>query len=136
MFGFRSTVRDNLHYTEDGSFVYPAGHNVVIISYDGKSHRFVSGSPECEGITAIMLSPNKKLLAVAERAEKAVISVYDMQTLKRRKQLLAADVGSKVRSLLSSAGYISSAHSTGHSGVGLWHISTAKVLLVCAVSAR
>eukprot|EP00878_Enallax_costatus_P025349 GHUV01027119.1.p1 GENE.GHUV01027119.1~~GHUV01027119.1.p1 ORF type:complete len:499 (+),score=150.84 GHUV01027119.1:978-2474(+) len=95
VFGFRSTVRDNLHYTEDGSFVYPAGHNVVIISNDGKSHRFVSGSPECEGITAIMLSPNKKLLAVAERAEKAVISVYDMQTLKRRKQLLAADVGSK-----------------------------------------
>jgi len=42
-----------------------------------------------------MLSPNKKLLAVAERAEKAVVSVYDMQTLKRRKQLVAADVGSK-----------------------------------------
>lgn len=69
----------------------------MIVSNDGKSHRFVSGSPDCEGITAIMLSPNKKLLAVAERAEKAVVSVYDMQTLKRRKQLLAADVGSKVR---------------------------------------
>jgi hypothetical protein len=96
VFGFSSTVRDNLHYTDDGSYLYPAGHNVVIVSADGKSHKFVSGSPECEGITAIMLSPNKKLLAVAERAEKAVISVYDMQTLKRRKQLLAADVGSKV----------------------------------------
>ncbi|WIA18306.1 hypothetical protein OEZ85_009771 [Tetradesmus obliquus] len=95
VFGFSSTVRDNLHYTDDGSYLYPAGHNVVIVSPDGKSHKFVSGSPECEGITAIMLSPNKKLLAVAERAEKAVISVYDMQTLKRRKQLLAADVGSK-----------------------------------------
>lgn len=95
VFGFRSTVKDNLHYTDDGSYLYPAGHNVVIVSADGKSHKFVSGSPECEGITAIMLSPNKKLLAVAERADKAVISVYDMQTLKRRKQLLAADVGSK-----------------------------------------
>jgi hypothetical protein len=74
---------------------------VVIISADGKSHRFIPGSPECEGITAVMLSPNRKLLAVAERAEKAVVSVYDMQTLKRRKQLVAADVGSKVRGLNS-----------------------------------
>jgi hypothetical protein len=96
VFGFRSTVKDSLHYADDGSYVYPAGHNVAIISNDGKNHRFISGSPECEGISAIMLSPNKKLLAVAEKADKAVISVYDMQTLKRRKQLLAADVGSKV----------------------------------------
>lgn len=50
-----------------------------------------------------MLSPNKKLLAVAERAEKAVVSVYDMQTLKRRKQLVAADVGSKLRHLVTCA---------------------------------
>lgn len=62
----------------------------------------MSGSTECEGITALALSPNKKLLAVAERADKAVISVYDMQTLKRRKQLISADVGSKVRADLNS----------------------------------
>lgn len=80
--------------------MYPAGHTVVIISSDGKTHRFIPGSPECEGISAIMLSPNKKLLAVAERAEKAVVSVYDMQTLKRRKQLVAADVGSRVSARL------------------------------------
>lgn len=96
VYGLKSNVKDNLHYLEDGSHVYPAGHTVVIISADGKTHRFIPGSPECEGISAIMLSPNKKLLAVAERAEKAVVSVYDMQTLKRRKQLVAADVGSKV----------------------------------------
>lgn len=105
VFGLKSNVKDNLHYLEDGSYVYPAGHTVVIISADGKSHRFIPGSPECEGITAIMLSPNRKLLAVAERAEKTVVSVYDMQTLKRRKQLVAADVGSKVRELKSCLQY-------------------------------
>lgn len=104
MFGLKSNVKDNLHYLEDGSHVYPAGHTVVIISGDGKTHRFIPGSPECEGISAIMLSPNKKLLAVAERAEKAVVSVYDMQTLKRRKQLVAADVGSKVCLVLRRPG--------------------------------
>eukprot|EP00879_Flechtneria_rotunda_P032363 GHRR01035557.1.p4 GENE.GHRR01035557.1~~GHRR01035557.1.p4 ORF type:complete len:116 (+),score=37.88 GHRR01035557.1:1034-1381(+) len=102
-FGFRSTVRDNLHYADDGSYVYPVGHNVAIVSTDSKSHKFVPGSPEYEGITAIMMSPNKKLLAVAEKAEKAVISIFDMQTLKRRKQLVAADVGSKVRSVIMSS---------------------------------
>jgi hypothetical protein len=96
VFGLKSNIKDNLHYLEDGSYVYPAGHTVAIISSDGKTHRFIPGTPECDGITAIMLSPNKKLLAVAERAEKAVVAVYDMQTLKRRKQLVAADVGSKV----------------------------------------
>lgn len=102
VFGIKSDVKDNLHFLEDGSYVYPAGHTVVIVSSDGKTHKFIPGSPECEGISAIMLSPNKKLLAVAERAEKAVVSVYDMQTLKRRKQLVAADVGSKA----SCAGHL------------------------------
>jgi hypothetical protein len=54
---------------------------------------------ESEGITAICVSSNKKLLAVAERAEKAMITVYDLQTLKRRKVLIAADAGSKVKNL-------------------------------------
>lgn len=99
MFGFNSGFKDSLSYLEDGSYVYPVGASVVIAAADGRTHRFVPGSVECEGITALALSPNKKLLAVAERADKAVISVYDMQTLKRRKQLVAADVGSKVRSV-------------------------------------
>lgn len=69
---------------------------MVITAPDGRSHRFLPGSAECEGISALCLSPTRKLLAVAERADKAVVSVYDLQTLKRRKQLIAADVGSKV----------------------------------------
>lgn len=114
VFGLKSSVKDNLHFLEDGSYVYPAGHTVVISS-DGKTHRFLPGSPECEGISAIMLSPNKKLLAVAERAEKAVVSVYDMQTLKLRKQLVAADVGSKVSLQASAAlGHVNRAVSTSH----------------------
>jgi hypothetical protein len=96
VFGLKSSLRNSLAYLEDGSYVYPAGATVVITSSDGKSQRFVPGSIECEGISALCLSPNKRLLAVAERADKAVICVYDLQTLKRRKQLVAADVGAKV----------------------------------------
>lgn len=89
-------MKDTVHYCDDGSIIFPAGHNVIILSSDGKTQRFIPGTPDTEGITALALSPNKRLLAVAERAEKAIISVYDTQTLKRRKVLVVADVGSKV----------------------------------------
>lgn len=95
VFGFRGDVNQNVHYAEDGSVVYPAGHNVVLYSPDTKNQRFIPGTLESEGITALSISPNKKLLAVAERSEKAMITVYDLQTLKRRKVLVAADAGSK-----------------------------------------
>lgn len=86
-------------YTEDGAVVYPAGHNVVIYSSETKTQRLIHGTLESEGITALCVSANKKLLAVAERSEKAMITVYDLQTLKRRKVLTATDAGSKVRKL-------------------------------------
>ena len=96
VFGFRGDVKDNVAYAEDGSVVYPAGHNVVLYSPDTKTQRLISGTPESEGITALCVSGNKKLLAVAERDDKAMITVYDLQTLKRRKVLIANDTGSKV----------------------------------------
>lgn len=96
-FWLAGKIRESLSYSEDGSYVYPSGHNVVFLAPDGRSQRFVQGTPDCEGVTAIALSPNRKLLAVAERAEKAIISIYDTQTLKRRKVLQATEVGSKVR---------------------------------------
>lgn len=76
--------------------MYPAGHNVVLYSADTKTQRLISGTLESEGITAMCVSANKKLLAVAERSEKAMITVYDLQTLKRRKVLMSTDAGSKV----------------------------------------
>ena len=96
MFGFRADVADNVAYTEDGAVAYPAGHNVVLYSADTKTQRLIPGTLESEGITALCVSGNKKLLAVAERSEKAMITVYDLQTLKRRKVLMGSDAGSKV----------------------------------------
>lgn len=98
VFGFRGDVSDNIGYTDEGAIVYPAGHNVVLYAPDTKTQRLIPGTLESEGITAICVSSNKRLLAVAERAEKAMITVYDLQTLKRRKVLVSADAGSKVSS--------------------------------------
>ncbi len=90
-------MADNVAFSEDGAVVYPAGHNIVLYSADTKQQRLIPGTVESEGITAMCVSANRKLLAVAERSEKAIITVYDLQTLKRRKVLTAADTGSKVR---------------------------------------
>ncbi len=97
MFGFRTTVSDNLQYGDDASLFFVAGHCVVVQSPDGKSQRFIPASTDAEGITALAISPNRKLLAVAERAEKGIISIYDATSLKKRKVLVSLDVGSTVR---------------------------------------
>lgn len=104
MFGFRSDVASNVAYAEDGAVVFPAGHNIVLYSPDVRTQRLIPGTLESEGISAMAVSLNKKLLAVAERSDKAIITVYDLQTLKRRKVLVAPDVGSKVRVAERAAG--------------------------------
>lgn len=117
IFGFRSDVNDNVAYTEDGAVVLPAGHNIVLYSPDIKTQRLIPGTLESEGITAMCVSSNKKLLAVAERSDKAIITVYDLQTLKRRKVLTAPEVGSKVGRAGAGAGRAA--------GGAAWHVACA-----------
>lgn len=87
-FGIKADVKDNICYLDEQTVLYPAGHNVVIFNTEQKTQRFISGTEKTEGITAIAVSPNKKYVAVAERApegEKALVTVFDLHTLKRRK---------------------------------------------------
>ena len=95
MFGAKSDVRENVHYVDESTVLYPAGHQIVLYHVESKTQRFIPCSADTEGITALALSPNRKYLAVAERAEKAQIAVYDLASLKRRKVLSSADVGGR-----------------------------------------
>ena len=81
MFGFDADVKGNLHFLDDNTVIYPCGHNVVIYRTDEKSQRFIPGLEGSEGITALALSPDKKHLAVCERAAKAVCTVYNVGRL-------------------------------------------------------
>ena len=68
--------------------LYPAGHNIVIFNAEQKTQKFIPGTDNTEGITAMAVSPNHTYVAVAERAkegEKAQVTVFDLHTLKRRK---------------------------------------------------
>ena len=87
-FGIKADVKDNICYLDEQNVIYPAGHNIVIFNAEQKTQKFIPGTDNTEGITAMAVSPNHKYVAVAERAkegEKAQVTVFDLHTLKRRK---------------------------------------------------
>tara|TARA_B100000401_G_C52431507_1_gene542941 strand:- start:28 stop:309 length:282 start_codon:yes stop_codon:yes gene_type:complete len=79
---------------------YVAGHQLVLYHMETKTQRFIPGQADTEAITAIAFSQCKSYVAVAERAERGVITVYDLTTATgspRKRVLASTDVGSKVR---------------------------------------
>ena len=79
---------------------YVAGHQLVLYHVETKTQRFIPGQADTEAITAIAFSQCKSYVAVAERAERGVITVYDLTTTTgspRKRVLASTDVGSKVR---------------------------------------
>ena len=87
---------------DEHNVVYIAGHSLIIHNLETKTQRFISGAAESECITALAVAPSGKHLAVAEKSEKGVVTVYDLSTLKRRKVLSLSDSSSKVHVPFSS----------------------------------
>lgn len=134
IFGLRGDVKDNIHFLDETTVVYPAGkhlftlffpcipscalprlrvrlgallkppnfsatflpsgHNIILYSTDTKTQRFLPCTVESDGITAFALSKSRRYLAVAEKGERAIITVYNIQEMKRRKVLLSSEAGS------------------------------------------
>ena len=95
IFGCKGDLQDGLHQVEDQVLLYAAGHSIVLQNTQSRGQRFIGGSQDSECISAIAVTPSRKHVAVAERAEKGIITVFDLQTLKRRKVLSSADASSK-----------------------------------------
>jgi WD40 repeat protein len=88
--------------------IYPAGHNIVMYNTEDKGMSFFPGLEGSQGFTCLALSPSKRYLAVAERADRAIIFVYDMHTMRRKKTLTTTDCMSQE--------YISISFATGQEG--------------------
>ena len=94
--GLGGSVKNNIFFLEDSqTIIYPCGHNIVIYNMDDRSQKYIQGIEGTECITALDLSPSKRLLAVCERAERAICRIFDVQTQKRRKVLTSMDYNSK-----------------------------------------
>ena len=70
LFGLKGDVTNNIHYVEENIVAYPAGNNVVIYNTESRDQQFIPATEKTDGITALAVSNNKRVLAVAERAER------------------------------------------------------------------
>ncbi|KAG5189826.1 quinon protein alcohol dehydrogenase-like superfamily [Tribonema minus] len=97
-FGLQSDCRSNIHFVDEGLVFYPCGSGSVLLSLETGEQQVVGGAAQ-GGITALGLSPNRRLLAVAERNPPddegvGTVYMYDVATLKRRKLLALPELGS------------------------------------------
>lgn len=92
IFGLKGTVHNNVAFAEESVLVYPCGHNVIIYNLESKEQQFLHGVEMTgRGITALAVAPNKRYVAVAEQAERAVVHIHDLTTLRRRRTLTLSD---------------------------------------------
>ncbi|KAL4176100.1 hypothetical protein KRP22_001055 [Phytophthora ramorum] len=92
LFGLKGSVHNSVAFAEEGVLVYPCGHNVIVYNLESKEQQFLHGvETSGHGITALAVSPNKRYVAVAEQADRAVVHIHDLNTLRRRKTLTLSD---------------------------------------------
>ena len=73
---------------------------VVSLSCSAKVLRVAlhsAGATDSAGISAMTVSPNRHLLALAERGERPTVTVYDLTAMKKRKVLTHTEAGTKVQ---------------------------------------
>ena len=94
VFGLKADVTGNICYLDEQTIIYPAGSNCILYNIDQKSQRFIPGTDKSSGMTAMAVSPNRRYVAIAEKGEKATITIYDLHTLRKRKVLSSPEVQS------------------------------------------
>ncbi|XP_031833358.1 testes of unusual size [Nomia melanderi] len=85
-YGLKTDIISNAHYISDAEILYPAG-NVISLHQIPQGRQRLLRLPDKREINIISVTPNKKYVATCEVGERPTISVYDVQTLKRRKVL-------------------------------------------------
>ncbi|ELT90948.1 hypothetical protein CAPTEDRAFT_196345 [Capitella teleta] len=95
IFGLRSGVSGNIAYHDEQTVVYPSGANCILYNIDQKAQKFIPGSEKSEGMTAMAVSPNRRYVAIAEKGEKATITIFDLHSLRKRKILSSPEVQSE-----------------------------------------
>ena len=94
IFGLRSSIAGNIAFHDEQTIVYPSGANCILYNTDAKNQRFIPGSEKSGGMTAMVVSPNRRYIAIAEKGEKATITIYDLNSLRKRKILSSPDIQS------------------------------------------
>lgn len=94
IFGYRTGVTGSVAYHDEQTIVFPSGANTVLYNIDQKLQKFIPATDRSEGMTAMAVSPNRRYVAVAEKGEKATITIYDLHSLRKRKILSSPEIQS------------------------------------------
>lgn len=91
VFGIKGDISDNICYLDEQTIVFPSGSNCILYNIDQKTQRFIPGTDKSPGISSMAVSPNRRYIAIAERGDKAIITIFDLHTLRKRKVLTYSD---------------------------------------------
>eukprot|EP01135_Chromosphaera_perkinsii_P003926 Nk52_evm27s262 gene=Nk52_evmTU27s262 len=86
-FGIKADVQGGASYLDEQTVIYPAGANTILYNIQLKTQKFIPGTEGCQGTTACCLSPNRRYAAIAEKGASPTITIYDLNTLRKRKTL-------------------------------------------------
>lgn len=107
IYGVRSDVHDNVYYLDEQTVIYPAGAHLVLYNTENKSQRFISSGESNGKFTCMAVSPNRRYVAIAERAisekDRPSLTVYDLQTLKKKKTLTLGDEDTQTQEFIGMA---------------------------------
>lgn len=91
IFGCKNDIANAVYHIDEHRIIYAAGHNIVIYNIEDRQMQFLPGIEGSLGITSVTLCPKHRFLAVAERAERGVICVYDMAKQRKKRVLVTSD---------------------------------------------
>ncbi|KAJ3096593.1 Cilia- and flagella-associated protein 57 [Phlyctochytrium planicorne] len=84
-----SLSKENVFYVDENTVLYFAGCNVVVADMDSKAQKFFPATEKAEGISAVMISPDRHVFAVSEKSSKPAINIYDLHSFRKRRTLHA-----------------------------------------------
>ena len=97
LYGLKGDVKDNIHYIDESTVIYPCGYNLVVYNLDKKTQRFIplassanssgSGDITCMAVSSARNANRSRVVAVAERGGpngRPSITIYDLATQKMR----------------------------------------------------
>jgi WD40 repeat protein len=101
-FGISSSVNNCISFTDDHQLAYVSGNHLTLLNTDTKEQSFVQLGNTINGVnayayrvTAMVCSIIKLVIAIAETIDTSgIVTFYDSHSLKKKKTLVNADLGS------------------------------------------
>lgn len=124
VFGVNGNLKNNLHLIDEHKLLYTAGHNAVVYSNESlnasdSTQYFLPGLEKTDKITAVGVSKSKKYLAICEKTERALCTIYDVHSQKKRKTIPDPDIGFVGFEDYESMEFLSVAFNPKHENKGL-----------------